>query len=367
MPVNVISGKNCIKNNREIFKRFGKKCLIITGKHSAEKCGALGDVTAALDADEIEYEIFGTIATNPLLSQCEAAGYKCAKNKCEFIVAIGGGSPLDAAKAAAIFAATQTFETATDIYNKDFNSPAIPLIVVGTTAGTGSEVSAGAVITVDSTGRKASIVNDECYAKVAFCDPQYTYNIPKDITVSTALDAFAHATEGWFSRKQNMACEAFAAESLPIIWKTLKALSDGKELTESERDDIYYASVCAGMVLSQGTLYPHGLGYVLTENFGVPHGQACAVFDRHLILFSERYAPTALTQKYFSLLDAADGAEVCRTLDKLIDIPDSVKFSDEEIKNISCRWNGEVAKFKNAYGKFTKLTAVNLMKEYFGE
>lgn len=365
MPVNVISGNNCVIKNSKLFGMYGEKCLIITGKSSAEKCGALNDVVTAIEANGIQYEIFNKIGANPLLSVCAQAGYYCSKNKINFIVAIGGGSPLDAAKAAAIYATNAYFEHDTDIYNKDFKNTPLPLIVVGTTAGTGSEVSAGAVLSVDSTNRKVSISCPECYPDVALCDPKYTYNIPRYITISTALDAFAHATEGWFSRKRNMVTQAFANESLPTIWETLKTLANGETLTEEQRDNIYYALLSAGMVLSIGTTYPHGLGYVLTENYNVPHGQACAVFDAHLIEWSNKYAPD-IASEYLALI-GADINEVESVLDKLIDIPEEVSFNDDELAKIAVRWDDTNSKFKNVYGNFTTKTALKLLKELFGE
>ena len=195
MPVKVVTGKDCVIQNAETIASFGKKCLIITGAHSAKACGALDDVTAALHAGNIAYEVFDEIAPNPLLSAACKAGRTAEKIGADFIIAIGGGSVLDAAKAAAIYA-TNNFFDMQEIYDKNFAAPPLPLIVIGTTAGTGSEVSKVAVITNDATMQKQSITDDACYAKLALCDPKYTYNIGRAVTVSTALDAFAHVIEG---------------------------------------------------------------------------------------------------------------------------------------------------------------------------
>ena len=364
MPVKVISGKDCVKQNAQLFSLFGKKCVVITGKSSAKMCGALDDVGECLKEQKIEYGIYGKISQNPLLSSCAEAGELCRQSNVDFIVAIGGGSVLDAAKAAAIFA-TNEFDKITDIYKKEYTNPPLPLILIGTTAGTGSEVSPTAVISVDETGLKKSITGEECYAKISFCDPKYTYNIPRDITVSTALDAFAHALEGYFSRKHNTITDAFAKLALPAEWKALRALAEGKDLSEKERDELYYASVYSGMVLAIGTVYPHGLGYALTEQFGVPHGQACAVFDMHLLEWSEKHAPERAAE-FFRLLGAS-ADEVLSVMNRLIDIPENVKFSKEEIDKIISRFGDDNPKFKNVYGNFTSKTAKKLFTELFGE
>ena len=364
MPVKVISGKNCVSENTPVFSQFGKKCLIITGKNGAKISGALGDVTTCCEQVGTEYLIFDKIKENPLLSSCAEAGYLCKQSGAEFIVAIGGGSVLDAAKAAAIFA-TNSFENITDIYKKNYEHSPLPLIVIGITAGTGSEVSPTAVITVDESGLKKSISGKECYAKIALCDPKYTYNIPRNITVSTALDAFAHALEGFFSRKHDTTTDTFAKLALPLEWQALKKLAAGKSLSEKERDDLYYASVYSGMVLAIGTTYPHGLGYALTEQFGVPHGQACAVFDMHLIEWSEKYAPDRAS-KFFDLLGAGCD-EVLSVMNSLIDIDESVKFSETEIYEIISRFGDDNPKFKNVYGNFNSKVATKLLTQLFGE
>ena len=364
MPVKVISGKDCVSKNAKVFSLFGKRCLIITGKRSAKENGALDDVTACCEQAGCEYSVFDKVIENPLLSSCAEAGDLCKQIGADFIVAIGGGSVLDAAKAAAIFA-VNSFENITDIYKKDYERSPLPLIVIGTTAGTGSEVSPTAVITVDESGLKKSISGDECYAKIALCDPKYTYNIPRSITVSTALDAFAHALEGFFSRKHNSTTDTFAKLALPYEWQVLKTLAEGGELSEKERDEIYYASVYSGMVLAIGTTYPHGLGYALTEQFGVPHGQACAVFDMHLIEWSEKYAPERAAE-FFDLL-GAECDEVLAVMNSLIDIDENVKFSAKQIDEIISRFGEDNPKFKNVYGNFTPKTAQKLFTKLFGE
>ena len=362
MPVKVVTGKDCVIQNAETIASFGKKCLIITGAHSAKACGALDDVTAALHAGNIAYEVFDEIAPNPLLSAACKAGRTAEKIGADFIIAIGGGSVLDAAKAAAIYA-TNNFFDMQEIYDKNFAAPPLPLIVIGTTAGTGSEVSKVAVITNDATMQKQSITDDACYAKLALCDPKYTYNIGRAVTVSTALDAFAHVIEGWFSKKCNTVAELFAVKCMRDIFENLKVLAAGKALSEEQRDTMYYCSLYAGMVLNVGTLYPHMLGYTLTDKRGIPHGQACAVFDMHLIEWNERYAP-ALAKAFFSLVGANAG-EILAVMDALIDIPETVTFSREEIARYSKNWTDDNPKFTAVYGNFNRKCVLSLFCSLF--
>lgn len=364
MPVRVITEKDCVSTHKALFSTFGKKCLIITGKHGAIASGALGDVTAALEDEGIAYDIFDGIAPNPLLSSAYKAGRTAKKAEAEFIIAIGGGSVLDAAKAAAIYAANDFFDME-EIYEKNYACAPLPLIVIGTTAGTGSEVSRVAVITNDASGQKQSISDDACYAALALCDPKYTYHNPRALTVSTALDAFAHAVEGWFSKKRNTVAELFAVKCMRDIFDILKHLSAGEELSEAQRDTMYYCSLYAGMVLTVGTLYPHLLGYTLTDRRGVPHGQACAVFDLHLIEWNEKYAPE-LADAFFKLVGASSN-EVLRVLDSLIDIDDTLTFTAAEIERYSRSWTDDNPKFTSVYGPFTAKTARALFTSLFEE
>ena len=115
IPVKVISGENCVKENSGLFAPFGKRCLIVTGKHSAKMSGALDDVTAALEENAIAYEIYDGMGENPLLFSCHEAGKTANAFSADFIVGIGGGSALDGAKAAAVYATNPTFSFK-DIY-----------------------------------------------------------------------------------------------------------------------------------------------------------------------------------------------------------------------------------------------------------
>lgn len=362
MPVRVVSGRDCVLKSGSRLSRLGKKALIITGKNSAKRSGALSDVSAVLEEEKVETEIFNKVSANPLLSVCAEAGETAKKYGADFVIAIGGGSVLDCAKAAAIFAAN-SFETDEEIYKKEFKNSPLPLVVIGTTAGTGSEVSPTAVITVDSIMEKRSITGDMCYPTLALCDPKYSYDLPRDITVSTALDTFAHATEGWFSKKRNTTVELFASKCLPETFAVLKALASGERLSEEQRDTMYYCSIFGGMILCIGTTFPHLLGYTLTDKRGVAHGQACAVFDKCLIEFCTAEAPKQ-AQRFFEMLHSTPN-EVSSVLEKLISIPEEVKFSEKEIEEYSQNWTDENPKLKNVFGEFKRKDALKIFNTLF--
>ncbi len=152
----IISGENCVSNNANLLSQFGEKCLIVTSKSSARKSGALDDVIDALKKCGIEYAIFDKITENPLVSTVIEGGKTARDIDADFIVGIGGGSPLDASKAVAICACNPEYDIDA-LYGRKVPSKALPVVLVGTTSGTGSEVTGVSVLTNDKNMQKKSI------------------------------------------------------------------------------------------------------------------------------------------------------------------------------------------------------------------
>ncbi|CDZ23813.1 hypothetical protein CCDG5_0684 [[Clostridium] cellulosi] len=302
MPVKVVSGYGCFENSQDELKPLGKRCLIVTGKNSAKTNGALKTAEKVLKDAGIDYLIYDKIIPNPLLSSCYEAGIMARKFRADFILGIGGGSPLDSAKAAAVFASNPSMQPE-DIYKCNF-SKALPIVLVGTTAGTGSEVTATAVLTIDSKNIKKSITHKCCYATLAFADPKYTETCPYNLTVSAALDALCHAIEGYYSKRAGDIAHAAALVAVKKLWPNMMwlrqhpdTLPDGKA-----REELYYGSLWAGITLNlSGTGFPHPAGYPLSVELGIPHGKACAIFLPDYIRHNAPAAPE-LTVKLISAL-----------------------------------------------------------------
>lgn len=279
LPFRLITGENCVVRSAREFSALGKKCLIVTGRSSAQKSGALADVQSALDSAGVTWEVYDQVEPNPTLLGSLEAGKQARELGADFIVGIGGGSPLDAAKAAAVFATNEM--EAMDLYKKNWPNPVLPLVLVGTTAGTGSEVGGASVLTTPD-HVKQSFADPRVYPAVAFGDARYTASLSPRQTVSTALDALSHALEGYFSTGATLLTDLFAAEAVSILTRELPLLKDVKsagDVSPGQRERLYYASVLAGFTLAHcGTCYCHVLGYHLTEQHGTPHGFACAVF-----------------------------------------------------------------------------------------
>jgi len=287
MPTAVRFGREAVKNNAEILQNAGKKALIVTGRHSAAACGALDDVKNVLSAADIPFLLFDKITENPPLLLCHEAGRAAAAFGADFVIGIGGGSPMDAAKAAAAFAAEPSLSPADVFEPSKRHEQALPLYLIPTTAGTGSEVNFYSVLTLPDGRRKKTFKAADVWPRVAFVDPRYTASLPREVTISTALDAFAHAMESYLSPKSTVFSEQaalFAARELFDVLSQYPTTFD-----EDMRERLSAAATAAGMAISvTGTGFPHPLGYSLTLLDGVPHGRACAAFAGDYLTYNEK-------------------------------------------------------------------------------
>lgn len=361
MPVRVLGGKHAVEKNAAVFGACGKRCLLVTGGQSAQKSGALDAVRSVLETQEIEFWLFDGVRPNPTAADCYRAGQLARDFQVDFIVGIGGGSALDSAKAIAVFAANKHLQSE-DIYTYDYMFEPLPLLLVGTTAGTGSEVTGVSVLTREN-GRKQSVSGKDFYAKIAFADPSYTYTVPYAVTVSTALDAFAHAVEGWFSNRFDDMARLFGQKALPVLWAQLKSFYEtGTLCDETQRDALYAASLYAGMELNIcGACFPHGMGYVLTEDFQIPHGRACAAFMPSLVKRGMEFQ-NARAMDFFSLLET-NFPEFERVISTLADTA-AVRMSEAQTEAYGERWTA-MRNFENSPGGFTAVQAKALLRDLF--
>lgn len=273
-PTEIIGGQGSIKNFEGVAS-MGRRALIVCGSAGARLSGALADVVKLLDSNNIDYSIYDKVSPNPAIDECEGAR-KFAEGA-EFIIAIGGGSVMDAAKAIAVLCANPDLP-AERLY--DSSLCAIPIVCVGITAGTGSEANCSSVIT-NRLGQKKGFSNPAVFPRYSFCDPRYTCSLDLRQTVSTALDAFCHAVESLFSTKATLFSESYSERAIQLIFPALRKIADGGFIPEDMelRESLLYGSVLAGRAICfAGTGYPHPAGYPFTEHCGLPHGAACALF-----------------------------------------------------------------------------------------
>lgn len=341
----VITGADCVRENADKFSDFGRKCLIVTGASSAKKCGALDDVLSALAEQGIEYIIYDKIQQNPTAESCIEAGILASENAVDFILGIGGGSPLDASKAIAVVAANPGISE-DKLYSMKWANKPLSVVAVGTTAGTGSEVTSVAVIT-NSKGLKKSFRNDLTYPALSFGDPKYTLSLSDSFTRSTAVDALAHCVESFFNRSANDISKVFAVAGTRKLFKVFgKIIASGTEsLTLADREELYNASLFGGYAIAvTGTAFPHALGYFLTENYGVAHGTACAAFLNEFLDYNISEMP-GLAEEFLSEIRLS--ADEFKSVVSAVTPETDVKLSDDDIAELSPRWEGNAGLRRN--------------------
>ncbi len=336
MPTKVIAGENSVKENAgELI--LGTKCMIVTGRTSGAKSGALGDVTDALKDNGIEYLVYDCIGNNPTIEECVEGGEAARNFGADFLIGIGGGSPLDACKAIAVYAVNDM--DMYDIFDGKFTNKPLPMAAIPTTAGTGSETTPYSILTLHKINNKQSFSHPDVFYKVAFLDGRYTLNLPLQVARNTAIDAMSHLLEGFTDKKASAGSDYIALEGLRIIGKYADNLKNGNFTTQI-CTDLLWAACLGGIVISQtGTTIVHSMGYALTYYKDIPHGMANGLL---LGEYMER-AKAVLPEKVDACMKAL-GMELEELKAFLKDcLPCDVKFEEAEL----VKWSETSIKAKN--------------------
>lgn len=278
MPVKVFLEKDAVRKNAGVLASAGSKALIVTGKRSAKLTGALDDVIYALESEGKAYAVFDGIEENPSVETLFKAKDFALEEGADFVIGVGGGSPMDASKAIAVLAANPDKDSDFLWLKHDKLPAALPVIAVPTTCGTGSEVTGVAVITRNDIRTKMSM-SYRIFPQYAFVDGKYLAKAPRSVINNTATDAFAHLVESKIHSKYNDMVETVNSTGLMVFSRTKDKLYNNVTLDEDDYMNLMEASLLAGMSIAQsGTSIPHGLSYTLTYERGVPHGKAVGRF-----------------------------------------------------------------------------------------
>ncbi len=285
MPVTIYDGYDTVISHRDAFGKHGKKALIVTGKNSARLCGALDDVKAALSDAQVKFCVFSEIEENPSVESAVKGSRFGLEQNADFVIGIGGGSPMDAAKAIA-FLMKHDSDPDT-LYDAKIPTEALDVLAVPTTCGTGSEVTGVSVLTVHDKQTKQSIPH-KIFPKAAFLDGKYLRYAPKSTILNTAADALSHMLESYESKKADAFSQNAVITGLSIWKNALPYLKGEEEPSDAIYADLMRASCYAGIAIAQtGTSVPHALSYLLTYDLKMPHGKACAYFLDGYMHFSE--------------------------------------------------------------------------------
>ena len=293
IPQNIVVGAGSLKRLPELAKNLKKsKAYIISGAH-LEKIGMVDKCREALKAAGIESDAFTQTEGNPSTDTVAKAANGFKSSKADFIVAFGGGSPLDVAKAVAVIASYGGNITDYEGGGKVLR-PVVPMIAIPTTAGTGSEVTAFSVITDHSRNYKLTVVSNYLLPAYAILDPELITTVPKSTAAACGIDAMVHALEAFISKAASPFSDLFAKEALRLIGTSIRDyVSDRSNLAACE--SMLIGSLFAGIAFSHARLGDvHAMSHPVSAYFDVAHGVANAVLlptvvDYNMTYENEKY------------------------------------------------------------------------------
>ena len=285
MPTKLVFGEGRLKEVGEKVKGYGKKALLVTGRKAMKELGFTHQVIEYLKAEGVEAVLYDKVEPNPS-KQTVNTGGKLAKGKdCDVIVALGGGSALDAAKGIAVVA-----KYGGDVWDYmgegNVPGPVLPLVGIPSTAGTGSETTPYAVITFKEKKMKYFMASPYIFFKVAIVDPLVMMSVPRYITAYTGMDAFTHAAEAYTSRMAQPISDRLALQAIELATGSLpQVVMNGDNL--EARTNMALASSLAGMAIAQaGCGNAHCLGEPLGGFFKTDHGAVVGLLLPHVMEYN---------------------------------------------------------------------------------
>ena len=326
LPVNIQFGWNKVDNVAEFAAPYGKKALIVTGRTSAKKSGLYDRVVAKLEAAHIDHVLFNQVDANPLTTTALEGATLAKSESCDMVIAIGGGSIMDCAKGIA-FMAVNDGDINDYIFNRKTSDNALPLVVIPTTCGTGSEGNGFGVLTNPETGDKKSLRCNAIVPKVSIVDPAVMGTMPPHVLASVGFDALCHNIEAYTSKTAQPFTDALShyavtllAQYLVPLYKHVKAVANGKPEVLSEKqltkawEAITLASTIGGMVINTaGVTLAHGMEHPASGLKDITHGVGLAVIEPVAV----EYTWSANPDKFGALariFNYGDGSELGEAL-----------------------------------------------------
>lgn len=274
MPKRIISGENALNESKAYLKSFGKRVLIVTDKVMTD-LGNVKVLTEVLDGENIEHVLYNEINSEPTDTMIEKGVKLYKENQCDFLIGLGGGSPIDSTKA--IGAMITNEGKISDYMGREIEKELPPFAVIPTTAGTGSEATQFTIITDTKNDVKMLLKGANLLPNLAIVDPRFTMTAPAKITAATGLDALTHAIEAYTSRKAQPLSDSFAVSAVKRIFKYLPiAFDTPKDL--KAREEMSIAALEAGIAFNNSSVtIVHGMSRPIGALFHVPHGLSNAM------------------------------------------------------------------------------------------
>ena len=335
----LLEGPGAIRKLPAFIKSKGlNKVLVVTDK-GLMGLHLLDSLFEELDKAGVEYVVYDGTQPNPSIENIEDARALYVDNNCQGVIAFGGGSPMDCAKAAAARVTNPKIPVRKMRGVLKLHHKLPPFFAVPTTAGTGSETTLAAVVTDTATHEKNAINDPRLKPKFAVLDPELTVGLPPHITSTTGMDALTHAVEAYIGKSNVKSTEEYAEKATKMIFENIeKAYTNGKDI--EARDQMLKASFYAGQAFTRAYVgYVHAIAHNLGGHYGVPHGLANAIILPYVL---EYYGETA--HKRLAKLAVIAGVkttgsdkekaeafiEAIKTLNKNMNIPDGFDMVQEK-------------------------------------
>jgi alcohol dehydrogenase class IV len=297
LPTKIVFEKGALSKIGELANKFGKKCFVMTGRNFARTYGYTNYILEKLSSFELQTHLFEEVEPNPTKETMLKAVDIFLNNECEAIIAFGGGSVIDAAKAVALI--SKLGGQIEDYFFPNIVEKEIyPVIAIPTTCGTGSEATRYAVITDKEEGLKKTISGYPLIPRIAILDVNNLKHISKEVFSNTSADAICHAIESFVNIKYTHLSDLFAKESIKFAFDNVVEAYKGNE---DSKEHMLYASLLAGVAVNfSGSTAVHALGYYLTSKHGIPHGLASAIF----LLPVLEYEKNSISDRIYELAHA---------------------------------------------------------------
>ncbi|NLU53243.1 MAG: iron-containing alcohol dehydrogenase [Clostridiaceae bacterium] len=367
LPGKTYIGSDALKESEADLKGLGKKALVVTGKN-VTRTGAVQTLTSTLSNCRIDSVLFNDITGEPTVEMIEAGVKRYKETGCDFIIGIGGGSPLDSAKA--IAAMTVLEGRISDYVGKETEGEFPPIVLIPTTSGTGSEATKYAVITDTARNVKMLLRGESLLPELSIIDARLTLTMPPLVTASTGMDALTHAIEAYTSRKGNPLTDIYALSAIKRIFTYLpQAFDDGTNLKAREEMAIaaYEAGVC---IKNASVTLVHGMSRPIGALFHVPHGLANAILITQCLSYVldgcyERFA--AISRIIGAADDKSDDKEAAEAfIKKLSELCKHLKILSLKEYGI-CKDEFDKFKDKMAQNAMASGSPSNAIKEVTGE
>ncbi len=340
LPVNLLFGRGRIKELGVIAAMYGKRALIVTGQNSTKKTGLLERAVNLLKEAGAEVVIFDQVSQNPMTTTAEKGAELAREEGCSVVIGLGGGSIMDCAKAISFLICNEG-DINDYIFNRKTGTEALPLILVPTTCGTGSEGNGFAVLTNTKTGDKKSLRTNAIIANASIIDSELMQTMPASVLASVGFDALCHSMEAYLSKAGQPMTDLMSLEAMKLLGTYLAEIYQGAKDAKAW-DAVTWASTIGGMVIhTAGVTLPHGMEHPASGLKNIVHGRGLAALTP---VITEASIPAA-PEKYKIIAEClggdgkADCAEVLRGLLKKLDL--DVTLSDQGITEGDIAWMSE--------------------------